>query len=425
MRAGWSILGLAAACSQDPLGLPAEVERSRSLAIGLYSASNAAEVHLFDTTPSLHEDFEVEASGELELLLFESSLSDFGLTRGLLASDPAGEALPKDVGAFRARADGTWSKLTREELRLSEFRYPVETRSACLDLSLEALETELASSTSAITARLIRLDDDRALILGSTGLALYDRDTGISSVEWTGPSCFKDGFLERPGSVVVADCAGGVFRGVVEGRSVDLQVLWSSPELGTAEWLAGGPSAGSLDVFVLRQTGVIEWWDGGRVTHTTVLSPVESPIGGLEWLGPGRAAMGLASSNRVVVFDHGTPREEEIPGGTGLTHLRTIEGLGLVASDTGGQFFVRDGGWSLLGSGLAIAVTNAVVPFDGGFMFVIAGGGLGQFVLEKGPCQEVVAGFPLDDAERLGDLVVASGHLYNLSHVMIAVVRSP
>lgn len=386
------------------LTLPSGTEPSFVLAAFSDPFSTPFLAEARDMTEDQVFSIEGGAAVHVELLLFGSSLMSMELDSGPMALSEGGKSLPAASRTFSADltagAEATWRETPRAELRVDRLRFHRDRGpDPCVRLSGPITNPDTIGSR----ARVLPMGPQEALIAAGSSLFWYSAE-GLTA----GPSieCFQDGFAED-GVATVSDCQGRVWR--VE-RAEDPRVVTSTVP-GRTDWVDGSAESDGLELFSLSASGEIFEYSGGVWARAGALVGLDpdtdrvNRLGTVLRLGPANAAIVLASDSRVAFVDGSNVSFEDSGADAGLTSLLQVEGVGIVAGNAMGQFFVSRGErLDFLGEAETAFWVVSMAEFRDGFVYGTPFGNLGQWTPESGfcPLQRPVA-FSIDDLVALDD----------------------
>ncbi len=343
---------------------------------------------------------------ELELLLYETSISSIGLSAGLVEEDEAAEdSIPTPVSiqtsqvlAFKPLA---WQEQSEVSTRLAGTK--VKLTPPCISFrqrTKEVPEIGAPHSGGHTLLDVSTAEKKQVMVLSDeNGIYVFNKDLELRQV-YSGPQRFTVTYRDELGDLWFGDYEGGVWRGnFLPNGDLDIQMV-SQVRGGYIRRLAGSHrSKTDYDQHVVVDRMTVKRWDGTQWGDSLASFPDEyESVRALFHYGPEHAAVGFHGTLLYHDLKGNRSFRGDLPGSTlknGAYTDKYIPGYGAVIGTRLGELLVErrpDGGFiKLQGAPFAVSVWD-ITPYEDAFAYIDDRGNVVQFNPRNGGfCEGIVA----------------------------------
>lgn len=374
-----------------------------------------------------------QGSLTLDLLLYDRSLSELGLSAGeqVLTPTGGGRRLPRGARLFRGASTTSgseWELLSSwpmelESLQIEERRRPSD---LCPNFAMTSLGIGDEVGANGI-ALFEPYDDTRAIFGSPTGALYFVTGEGTTLATHSSTSAPIRSAARTPDGAYWWLAPEGQFfsgdpeRGLVPAPSVPPPTLNRS-------WMASATSGGPTEIFALFESQKFARFDG---TEWTEISPARpnrlDDRGGVAWIGPGHAAAINDDSQSVVVYRNGRIERRNLVSNAN-DELRTLAYLpdhGLVVASVRGYIWLAPDGSSfdvLPINNQVSLVVRLILPYGPGILFAGNDGLVQVYLPDYGLCpvqslgtSRIERGLWLGDQLLIGHEIPRQGQRVDIS----------
>lgn len=329
-------------------------------------------------------------------LLFDADLDRLGWTSGMLERPRAQERTaplqrPELASIYEAQPDLersalNWAQLSALPSSLQEIQV-VRSEPGCAEFAAPPFQATLPGNLLFV----VPIDEQTAL-LGIFPLVYY-------LIDRNGTRLLQNEALENvSGAVRVGEdlwftnLQGELFKGTPDPQEgvVDAELVATYAPGGSLFRMSGGETPNGVELIAAAAvTQRAVRFDGTAWTELSEF-PLSQGKARVAWLAPGDAYFWIRGQTVAQHFDGTGTFPQSVSAGSGAFAIRGIPELGTVAGTGDGGFLVRDASdaWSQLSPNEFGWWSLDMTPLERGFAFLLASGGVGQYIPGFGFCPD-------------------------------------
>lgn len=326
----------------------------------------------------------IDRDSTLELLLFDTPLSELGLVAGEVGQDPSGLPVPTPDATFMSQLqDGEaagWAD-AQPSLEVVTARIVRDPRSLCARFYRRKVIETGALRDNAFS---LKLGPAAALVGSLDGVVTYVEGDQAQSVAFPSELPFGSAVIDQAGDVWFGGDLGALWRGRFSATptpTITAEWVATSSSGQAIRWLVVGPGA-NPEVFTLGIDGAFEHYRGGVFERLHDFAGPMGTKGGLASPGAGVIYAGNSRGAELLRYEGGRLSNVTPPDLLdGFTEVDFVPGFGVMVAAGQGRLFqeLAVGQWRELSDPTISLFINALLPYEEGFLISGALGFMAQY----------------------------------------------